>query len=401
MNKQFFAAAAALAMSLPAVAQPSVKIGVMTDMGSIYSDFSGQGSVEAAKLAAEDFVAKHPGAKVEVVSADHQNKPDVAATIARKWFDTENVDVIVDVPVSSAMLAVANVAKEKNKVFLATNAGSTEVTGKQCNANTIQWTYDSWGFAQIANSIVKRGDDTWFFLTADYAYGYAVEAAASEVVKAAGGKVVGSVRHPQNTADLSSFLLQAQVSKAKIIGLANAGGDTINSIKQASEFGIVQGGQKLAGLAIFISDVHALGLKAAQGLTLMTWFYWDQNDQTREFSKRFMERRNGRPPTMGQAGNYSALGLYLEAVAKTGSPKDGAKVVAAMREKGEYDDPLFGRTHVRVDGRAVHPMYLAEVKSPAGSKGPWDYYKIVATVAPAEAARPLAESKAAGCMQVP
>ena len=285
---------------------------------------------------------------------------------------------------------------------MATNAGSSDLTGKACNANTVHWTYDSWGFANsAATSMIKQGFDSWYFITVDYAYGHAVEAEASNVVKAAGGRVLGAARHPLNTPDFSAFLLQAQASKAKTVGLANAGGDTINSIKQAAEFGLVAGGQKLAGLAIFLTDVHSLGLEAAQGLTLTTWFYWDMNDKTRAFAKRFAARRDGRHPTMGQAGDYSATLLYLDAVKVAGGAEDGAKVVKAMRDKGKYEDPLFGRTHVRVDGRAVHPMYLAEVKKPSESKGPWDYYKIIATIPPEQAARPLAESKAAGCSLVP
>ena len=405
-RRDLFSATTSLAAAsiLPGLGRANtapVKIGIITDMSSLYADFSGQGSVEAAKMAAEDYIARNPGASVEVVSADHQNRPDVATTIARRWFDTEGVDVIADVTASSAALAVAGVAREKNKVFLATNAGSNELTGRQCSPNTVHWTYDAWGFAQIAKPLVERGDDTWFFLTADYAYGYAVEAATSEVVRAAGGRVVGSVRHPLNTTDMSSFLLQAQASRAKIIALANAGGDTINSIRQAGEFGLTRRGQKLAGLAIFITDVNALGLQAAQGLQLMTWFYWDLNDNTRAFSRRFAARRGGRVPSMGQAGNYSALALYLDTVKQVGSAQDGRRVVAAMRERGEYDDPLFGRTHVRTDGRAVHPMYLAEVKRPEESRAPWDYYKIVTTIPPEAAAQPLAASRAAGCALVP
>lgn len=390
-------------MAAPALAQQiSVKAGVLNDRSGIYADLSGEGSVIAARLAVEDFKAAEKGIKVEIVSADHQNKPDIAASIARKWFDTEGVGAIVDVTASSAALAVANVAKEKNRVFMATNAGSSDLTGKACNPNTVHWTYDSWGFANgTAGSLVKQGFDSWYFITVDYAYGHAVEAEASAVVKAAGGRVLGTARHPLNTPDFSSFLLQAQASKAKTVGLANAGGDTITSIKQAAEFGLIAGGQKLAGLAIFLTDVHSLGLEAAQGLTLTTWFYWDHNDSTRAFAKRFSARRGGRQPTMGQAGDYSATLLYLEAVKAAGGVEDGAKVVKAMRDKGEYEDPLFGRTHVRVDGRAVHPMYLAEVKKPSESKGPWDYYKIVAAIPPEQAARPLADSKAAGCSLVP
>lgn len=396
------AAVAGIVVAAPAYAQTPVKIGVMTDMSGLYSDFAGPGSVEATKMAVEDFLAANPGMKIEVVSTDHQNKADIASSLARKWYDSDGVDMIVDVTSSSAALAVANVAKEKNKVFLATNAATSDLHGKQCNPNTVHWTYDTWGFAHgTADAVVKQGGDTWYFITADYAFGHTVEQLASDVVKANGGKVLGSVRHPMNAPDFSSALLQAQSSKAKVIALANAGGDTINTIKQASEFGIVSGGQKLAGLAIFITDVHALGLQAAQGLLLTTWFYWDLNDATRAFAKRFAERRGGRYPSMGQAGAYSATLLYLDAVKKVGSASDGAKVVAAMRDKGEYEDPLFGHTQVRIDGRATHPMYLAEVKKPSESKGPYDYYKILQVIPSEQAARSLAESKFAGCALVP
>lgn len=380
-------------------AEIKVKLGVVTDMSGLYADFSGQGSFEAAKMAAEDFMAANKDVKVEVIAADHQNKPDIASSIARKWFDNDGVDAIVDVATSSAALAVSSITKDKNKVFLATNAASTDLTGKQCSPNTVHWTFDTWGFAHgTGEYLVKQGKESWFFLTADYVYGHTVERETTEVIKASGGKVLGSVKHPLNTPDFSSFLLQAQSSKAKIIALANAGGDTVNAIKQASEFGIVAGGQELAALAIFLSDVHSLGLQTAQGLKLTTWFYWDLNDTTRAFAKRFAQRRSGQYPSMGQAGTYSASLLYLEAVKKRGSASDGAKVVAAMREKGEYDDPLFGRTQVRTDGRATHPIYLAEVKKPAESKSPYDYYKILATIPPEKSARSLAESKAAGCL---
>lgn len=379
-------------------AEATIRIGVLTDMSGLYSDFSGAGSVEAAKMAAEDFMTANPDVKVDVVSADHQNKPDIAASIARKWFENDGVDAIADVATSSASLAVAHIAKDKNKVFLATNAATTDLTGKQCTPNTVHWTFDTWGFAHgTGEYLVKQGKKRWFFLTADYVYGHTVERETGEVVKAAGGTVVGSVKHPLNTPDFSSFLLQAQASKAEIIALANAGGDTINAIKQASEFAIGANGQEMAALAIFLSDVHSLGLQTAQGLKLTTWFYWDLNDTTRAFAKRFASRRGGRYPSMGQAGTYAASLLFFKAVKEVKSSADGAKVVAAMRDFGEYDDPLFGRTQVRTDGRATHPMYLAEVKKPSESKGPYDYYKILATIAAEHSARPLAESRAAGC----
>jgi branched-chain amino acid transport system substrate-binding protein len=379
-------------------AEMTIKIGVLTDMSGLYADFSGAGSVEAAKMAAEDFMAADPDVKVEVVSADHQNKPDIASSIARKWFGNDGVHAIADVATSSASLAVSGSAKDQNKVFLATNAATTELTGKQCTPNTVHWTFDTWGFAHgTGEYLVKQGKKSWFFLTADYVYGHTVERETSEVVKAAGGNVLGSVKHPLNTPDFSSFLLQAQASKAEIIALANAGGDTVNAIKQGAEFGITSSGQQMAALAIFLSDVHSLGLKTAQGLKLTTWFYWDLNDATRAFAKRFAARRGGQYPSMGQAGTYAASLLFLKAARQARGASDGAKVVANMRAFGEYDDPLFGRTQVRTDGRATHPMYLAEVKKPPESKGPYDYYKILATIPPEQSARSLAESRAAGC----
>ena len=315
------------------------------------------GSVAAAKMAVEDFNPAQHNMKVDIVSADHQNKPDIGSGIARQWYDADHVDAIVDVPNSGVALAVSGVTREKNKVFLISGAADSDLTGKQCSPNSVHWTYDTWSLAHgTGGAIVKNGGKTWFFITADYAFGHALERDTSAVVAAAGGKVLGAVRAPLNTADFSSYLLQAQASKAQVIGLANAGGDTINSVKQAAEFGIVQGGQRLAGLLVFISDVHALGLQAAQGLTLTTGFYWDLNDKRRAFAKRFAAAKGGKYPTMDQAGVYSSVLHYLEAVAKVGSPADGAKVVDAMKA-AQYDDPLFGPTKVRVDGRAVHAIY--------------------------------------------
>jgi branched-chain amino acid transport system substrate-binding protein len=367
-----------------------VKIGVLSDMSSLYSDIGGAGSAVAARMAVADFGAAKKGMKVEVVSADHQNKPDVGSAIARNWYDTEKVDVIVDVPNSGVALAVSQITKEKNKVFLVSGAATSDLSGKACTPNTIHWTYDTWMLANgTGNAIVKQGGNTWFFLTADYAFGHALEHDTEEVVLKAGGKVLGKVRHPLNTQDFSSFLLQAQASKAKIIGLANAGGDTINSIKQASEFGIVKGGQSLAGLLVFLSDVHGLGLDKAQGLIFTETFYWDLNPGTRAFAKRFAAANNGKYPTMVQAGVYSAITHFLKAVqaAKTDS---GAKVVAKMKEM-PTDDPLFGKGQVRADGRKIHPAYLVEVKKPSESKGPYDYYKIRATIPADQAFRPLSD----------
>ncbi len=389
------AGAALLALSTaPAMADftgGKVRIGVLNDQSSLYADITGQGSVVAARMAVEDFGSKVKGTPIEVTFADHQNKPDVGSNIARQWYDTDGVDVIVDVPTSSVALAINEIAREKNKVFLVSGAATSDLTGPKCSPNTVHWTYDTWALANgTGSAIVQTGGDSWFFLTADYAFGHALERDTEAVVLKSGGKVLGKVRHPLNTADFSSYLLQAQGSKAKIIGLANAGGDTINSIKQAAEFGIVAGGQNLAGLLVFISDVHGLGLQAAQGLIFTESFYWDLNDSTRAWSKRFAERMGGRMPTMVQAGVYAAVTHYLKALDALGSDADGKAVVAKMKET-PTDDPLFGKGTIRKDGRKLHPMYLFEVKKPAESKGPWDYYKLKATIPADKAFRPLAE----------
>jgi branched-chain amino acid transport system substrate-binding protein len=368
-----------------------IKIGVLNDMSGLYSDLSGQGAVVAAKMAVEDFGAAAKGMKVEIVSADHQNKPDVGSNIARTWFDRDNVDVIVDVPTSSVALAVNEIAREKNKVFLVSGAAASDLTGPKCSPNTVHWTYDTWALANgTGKAMVKTGGDTWFFITADYAFGKALERDTTDVVQANGGKVLGSVRHPFPGTDFSSFLLQAQASKAKVIGLANAGGDTINSIKQAAEFGITQGGQSLAGLLVFVSDVHALGLQTAQGLALTEAFYWDQNDASRAFAKRFAPQFKNLMPTMVQAGVYSAVLHYLKAVEALKDDEDGKAVVAKMKEL-PTDDPLFGKGTIRPDGRKVHPAYLLEVKKPADSKHPGDFYNVRATIPADEAFRPLKE----------
>jgi branched-chain amino acid transport system substrate-binding protein len=389
-----FAAAIGCSAAQAQFSDGVVKIGVMNDMSGTYSDLSGQGSVIAARMAVEDFGAAAKGMKVEVVGADHQNKPDVGSNVVRTWIDVDKVDVIVDVPTSSVALAVNQIVKEKNKVFLVSGAASSDLTGKACTPNTIHWTYDTWSLANgTGNAIVKTGGDTWFFLTADYAFGHALERDTAAVVEKNGGKVVGKVRHPFPGTDFSSFLLQAQTSKAKIIGLANAGSDTINSIKQASEFGIVQGGQNLAALLAFITDVHALGLKTSQGLIMTEAWYWDLNDNNREFAKKFAPQFKGVHPTMVHAGVYSAVMHYLKAVHELKSDADGAAVVRKMKEM-PTDDKLFGKGTVRADGRKIHPMYLFEVKKPAESKGPWDYYKLRATIPANEAFRPLGEG---GC----
>ncbi len=388
---------AALLASSSAFAQYTdgvVKIGVMSDMSSLYSDIGGAGSVAAAKLAVEDFGAAAKGIKVEIVSGDHQNKPDVGSNIASTWFDVDKVDVIVDVPNSGVALAVSEIARQKNKLFLVSGATASDLTGPKCNANTIHWTYDTWALANgTGKAVVKTGGDTWFFLTADYAFGYALERDTAAVVEANGGKVLGKVRVPLNTNDFSSFLLQAQASKAKVIGLANAGGDTINSIKQASEFGIVKGGQSLAGLLVFATDVAALGLPTAQGLTLTEAWYWDMNDANRAWTKRWQVERPGKYPSMVQAGVYSAVLHYLKAVEALKSDADGKAVAAKMKEM-PTDDRLFGKGTIRPDGRKIHDLYLFEVKKPAESKYPGDFYKTRATIPAAEAFRPLKEG---GC----
>jgi len=365
-----------------------VKIGVLNDQSGTYADITGPGSTLAAKMAVEDFGAAKKGMKVEVIAADHLNKPDVGASIARQWYDAEKVDVIVDVPTSSVALAINQITRDKGKAFLVSGAAASDLTGKACSPNTIHWTYDTWALANgTGSAIVKTGGDTWFFLTADYAFGHALERDTEAVVVKSGGKVLGKVRHPFPSSDFSSFLLQAQASKAKIIGLANAGADTTNAIKQGAEFGIVRGGQQFAGLLVFISDVHALGLEKAQGLVLTESFYWDLNDATRAWSKRFAERHRGAMPTMVQAGVYSAVLHYLKAVEALKSD-DGTKVIAKMKEM-PTDDPLFGKGVVRADGRKIHPTYLFEVKKPAEAKGPWDYYKVRATIPAEQAFRPL------------
>jgi branched-chain amino acid transport system substrate-binding protein len=389
------AVAAALALSAGAaraqISDDVVKIAVLNDMSGLYADLAGPGSVQAAEMAVKDFGGTVQGKKIEVISGDHQNKPDVGATLARQWYDQDKVDMVIDVPTSSVALAVQQVAKEKGKVFIISGAAASDLTGKACSPTGIHWTYDTYALAHgTGGAMVKTGGDTWFFITADYAFGHALERDTANVVTAAGGKVLGAVRAPLNTPDFSSFLLQAQGSKAKVIGLANAGGDTINSIKQAAEFGIVAGGQKLAGLLVFVSDVDSLGLQTAQGLVLTEAFYWDQNDETRAWSKRFMEVHK-KPPTMVHAGVYGAIMHYLKAIdaAKT---DEGIKVVAKMREM-PINDFMTKNGKLRVDGRVMRDMYLFEVKKPAESKYPFDYYKQLATIPADQAFRPLSESE--------
>lgn len=379
----FSAAIWLLAGAAQAQTPDTIKIGVLADMSSLYADLGGPGSVVAAQMAVDDFGGTVLGKKIEVVSADHQNKPDIGASIARQWFDTDGVQMITDLTTSSVALAVQEVARQKNKVIMINGAASSDLTGKACAPTAIHWAYDTTALANgTGAAVVKAGGKTWFFITADYAFGHSLQNDTSAVVEANGGKVVGSVNVPLNTADFSSYLLQAQASKAQIIGLANAGGDTINSIKQAAEFGIVKGGQKLAGLLLFVSDVHSLGLETAQGLELTESFYWDQDDQTRAWSKKFFAKTN-KEPTMTQAGVYSATMHYLEAIKATGSI-DAAGVIKDLQSK-PINDFMIRNGHLQADGSLVHDMYLYQVKTPAESKGPWDLYNILATIPGAEA----------------
>jgi len=394
------ACAAALALGLGAAdAQMSgkpIKIGVLSDMSSLYADIGGAGSVAAAQMAVKDFGGSVNGVPIQIVSADHLNKPDVGKAIVQRWIDEDGVDAVADAPTSSVALAVQDVMREKQKVFLISGAAASDLTGKACSPTGVHWTYDTYALAHgTGGALVKQGGDTWFFITADYAFGHALQRDTADVVTKAGGKVLGSVDVPLNNADFSSFLLQAQQSKAKIIGLANAGGDTINAIKQGAEFGIVAGGQKFAGLLVFAPDVAALGLKTAQGLMFTETFYWDLNDSTRAWTKRWDKERNapGKLPSMNMAGVYAGTMHYLKAVAALGSAADGKAVVAKMKAM-PTDDPVFGKGSIRVDGRALHPAYLFEVKKPEESKYPGDLYNVRATIPADEAFRPL---KDGGC----
>ncbi len=377
-------------LAIPAKAQTisddMVKIGVLTDMSSLYADATGKGSVAAVQMAVADYGGKVKGKPVEVVYADHQNKPDVGVGIARNWYDNEKVDAIFDVPTSSVALPISALTREKNKIHINSGGGSSDITGSQCSPNTVHWTYDTYALSNVAaKAMVKRGEDTWFFVTADYAFGQALERDAANVVKESGGKVLGDVRHPLNNSDFSSFLLQAQASKAKVIGLANAGGDTTNALKQAAEFGITPA-QKMIALLMEITDVHALGIKATQGLIVTDAFYWDMNDETRAFSKRFYDKV-GHMPTMIQAGLYSATMHYLKAIEAIGTD-EAPKVMAQMRAM-PINDFFAKNGKIRIDGRMVHDMYLFEVKKPEESKGEWDLYKLITKVPGDEAFRPL------------
>ncbi|WP_371424165.1 ABC transporter substrate-binding protein [Tardiphaga sp.] len=364
-----------------------LKIGVLADFASVYADIGGQGNVEAAKIAIEEFGGKMFDKPIEMVTADALNKADVAATISRKWYEAENVDMIIDMPTSATALAGMEMSKQFEKIMIVTDAASSDITGKSCSPYTAHWTYDTYGNAHtVGSAIVKQGGDSWYFITADYLFGHSIERDTGDVVRAAGGKVVGSAKHPLNTADFSSFLLQAQSSKAKIIGMANGGGDTINTIKQASEFGIVVGGQKLAGIVMFISDIHSLGLKMAQGLIITEAYYWDLNDRTRAFGKKFFDRMK-RMPTMNQAATYSATLHYLKSVQAAGT-RATKPVLAKMREM-PVRDAFTDNGYLREDGRMVHSMFLLEVKKPEESKAPWDYYKVLAEVPGDQVFRPM------------
>lgn len=365
-----------------------IKIGVLTDLNSLFANASGSGSVTAAQMAVEDFRASYKGINAQVISADHQNKADIGSAIVRKWLEIDHVDAIVDVPNSSVALAANEVVRGKHIALLASSTATSDLTGPACSPNVIQWTFDTWSLANsTGKSIVESGGDTWFFLTADFTFGQALQRDTAAVVTANGGKVLGAVRHPLNTADFSSFLIQAQASNAKVIGLANSGGDTINSIKQAREFGITHKGQTLAALLFFITDVHTIGLPNAEGLLLTEAFYWDLNEDTRTWSRRFAARNGGRMPTMNHAGVYSSVLAYLRAALAAGSD-DGITVVNAIKAS-KIADPLFGTVVVRADGRAVHDMYLFQVKSATESQGLWDYYKVLKRIQGQDAFRGL------------
>jgi branched-chain amino acid transport system substrate-binding protein len=388
-------AAMAVAGSVPAAARISdglVKIGVLSDMSSVYSDSTGVGSVIAARLAAEDFEGKLRGRPIEVIGGDHLNKPDVGSSIAREWYDTGKVDAIVDVPTSSVALAVQQITRDKNRVLLMSGTASSDLTGRACSPNGIHWTYDTYALGTVAGkAMVARGEDTWFFITVDYVFGHTLERDTATVVKAAGGKVLGAVRVPLNTQDFASFLLQAQASKAKVIGLANTGSDMQNAIKQASEFGLQRSGQKLAALLFDVTDAHSLGLRTAQDMIVTAGFYWDMNEETRAFSHRFM-RKARHMPTMFQAGVYSAVRHYFKAIDSTGT--DEARAVLERMKATPINDFFAKDGRIREDGRMVHDMYLMQLKSPAESKGPWDVYKLLATIPGEQAFRPLGEG---GC----
>ncbi|UEM24475.1 ABC transporter substrate-binding protein (plasmid) [Skermanella mucosa] len=391
--------AAFLATAAPAQAQndalPVFRVGVLNDQSGLYSDIAGLGSVEAARMAVEDFKPETKGFRVEILSADHQNKPDVGANIVRQWFDRDQVDVVADVPTSSIALAVSEIAREKDKVFLIASAGTSDLTGKGCTPNNVHWTYDTWALANgTAKAVIGNGGKSWFFLTADYAFGHALERDAMSIIKANGGEITGQVRAPFQTNDFSSFLLQAQGSGAQIVALANSGGDTITAVKQAAEFGLTDAGQKLAGMLVFLTDVHSIGLQTAQGLLLTEAFYWDMNEGTRAWTDRFIQRNSNRYPTMNQAGTYASVLHWMKAVAAMpdkAAARSGRHAVEVMKSM-PTDDALFGKGSIRIDGRKIHDMYLFEVKSPSESKQPYDYYDVVSTIPGDQAFRPLKDS---------
>ena len=397
MNSKFLhklcISALLLAAAAPAFAEDVVKIGILNDQSGPFASYQGIGSVVAAKMAVEDFGGKAAGKPVEVVAADHQNKTDIGIGIARRWYENDGVDAIFDLPNSSIALAVAGMSAEKNKVFVGSGAGTVLLTGEKCTPNTVHWTYDTYAYGRgLGKAIVQQGGKKWFFITADYAFGHDLEKQAAEAVKAAGGEVLGSVRHPLGTADYASFLLQAQASGANVVGFANAGDDTITSMKQAAEFGLTKD-RKLVGLILGMNGLPALGLKFAQGAQIMNPFYWDLNDGTRAFAKRFAERIPSKAyPNDMQAGVYASVIHYLKAVDKVGGAKDGKAVVAAMKEL-PTDDPLFGKGYIRKDGRKIHALYLLEVKAPEDSKSAWDLLKVVATIKGEDAFRAESEGQ--------
>ena len=393
-NAIMIGAVTLLGLSAAATAQISgdvVKIGVLTDQSGNFSSLSGTGSVLAAEMAATDYGGTVAGKPIEIINADHQNKTDIGLQIARRWYDVDGVDAIVDVPNSAIVLGVQEIAKERNRVLLVSGGGTADLTGKACSPVGIHWTWDTYSFAVgSARALLEQGNDTWFFLTADFAFGAAMQRDATNVIESGGGKVLGAVKHPLQSADFSSFLLQAQNSGAKIVALANGGSDTINSVKQAAEFGLTEHGQKLAALAIYITDVHAIGLKGSQGLVLTTAFYWDRDDETRGWSRRFFAR-HGAMPTQAQAGVYSAVMHYLKAIAATGT--DEARAVVTRMKATPVDDFFARGGKIRADGRMVHDMYLAQVKKPEESHYAWDYYTILRTIPGDQAFRPLSESE--------
>ena len=391
------AALASIGLAIaPACAEISdgiVRVGVLNDTSGVFQDYNGPGSIEAAKMAAEDFAGGGKGIKVEIVSGDHQNKPDVGSAIVRRWLDVDKVDAIVDLPNSGVALAVNNIVRDTPMTMLASSTASSDLTGKACSPNLVQWVTDAWSISHsTSGAMLERGGDSWYFVTVNYALGNSIEADATSYIQSKGGKVLGSSKHPLGASDFSSFLLQAQSSKAKVVGFANAGPDTANALKQAAEFNMRAQGQSLVAFLMFVNDVHAMGLKTAQGLLLTEAFYWDMNDETRAFAKKFAARMGGKMPSANQAGVYSATLAYLKAVAATGS--DNAKDVVPQMKKAAFHDPLFGDMNVRADGRAVHAMHLFEVKTPDESKYAYDYYKLVKTIPGEQAFRPIAEG---GC----